>query len=182
MMLQIMNKTHGKLFKIGLSNMNVRENCKLLDVGFGGGKALKAISKRYENIKLFGIDFSDVAIKVASKNNKKDIKTGKMILLKADIEFIPFRDNSFDVITAFQTHYHWRNMESKMKEIYRVLNENGQFLIVAEKYKINYHMQAYKTEREMKELLLKTGYKNIEYQETKYDICMKGVKNKTFKQ
>ena len=63
-----------------------------------------------------------------------------------------------------------------MKEIYRVLNENGQFLIIAEKYKINYHMMEYKTEREMKELFNKTGYKNIEYTDTKYNMCIKVVK------
>ena len=176
LMLKIMNKTHGTLFKSGLSYINVSENNKLLDVGFGGGKVLKTISRRYENVLLFGIDFADIAIKVASKNNKKDIQTGKMTLIKADIEIIPFPDQFFDVITAFQTHYHWQNIESKMKEIFRVLSENGQFLIAAELYKINYHMQAYKTAHEMKELLLKTGYKTVEYQETKYSVCMKGIK------
>ena len=77
---------------------------------------IKTISRRYENVLLFGIDFAYVAIKVALKNNKKDIQTGKMTLIKADIENIPFPDQFFD------------------------------------------------------------GYKNVEYQETKYRICMKGVK------
>jgi len=89
---------------------------------------------------LFGIDFSEEALKTGSKNNKKDIERGKMILLQADIEKMPFSDCHFDIITTFQTHYHWQDLDRKLKEIYRVLNKNSQFVIVAEKYKLNYHM------------------------------------------
>ena len=175
-MLKIMNTVHKRIFIFGIENINVPDDCKLLDVGFGGGMALKLLSKEYTNIELFGIDFSEEAIKTGSKNNKKDIESGKIKLLQADIEKNSFPDYHFDIITAFQTHYHWQNLDRKVKEIYRVLNKNGQFVIVAEKYKVSYHMEKFKTESELKQLLVETGFLQIEYKETKYNMLIKGYK------
>ena len=175
-MLRIMNGAHKELFQLGLSNITVDENCKLLDLGFGGGNFLKIASKKYKNAKLFGIDFSEEALRTASKKNKKAIQNGQIKLLQADIGNIPFPDNSFDIVTAFQTHYHWKELYQKASEIYRVLNKNGQFIIVAEKYKINYHLEKYKTENDIKELFHTVGYKNIEYKETKNNMCIKGIR------
>ena len=41
-------KPNGPIGKImlGIENIDVKENCKLLDLGFGGGKLLKILSKK----------------------------------------------------------------------------------------------------------------------------------------
>jgi len=175
-MLRIMNHAHRDIFYLGIENITINENCKLLDLGFGGGTALRLLSKKYNNIKLFGIDFSKEALKTGTKNNKKDIESGKIKLFQGDIGEIPFSDNYFDIITAFQTHYHWKDLDKKINEIYRVLNKNGQFIIVAEKYKINYHMKRYKTENELKQLFEGIGFIQIEYMETKQNMFIKAIK------
>ena len=175
-MLKIMNNAHKNLFNFGLLNINIDEKCKLLDLGFGGGNLLKLVSKQYKNVQLFGIDFSEESIRIASKKNRKDIQNGKIKLLQADIGKTSFPENYFDIITAFQTHYYWERLPDKISEIYRILKTNGQFIIVAEKYKINYHMKGYKTENDIKELFSNIGYKNIDYKETKNNICIKGIK------
>ena len=175
-MLGTMNMAHKNIFKLGLENIRINDNSKILDLGFGGGMALKMISKKHKKIKLFGIDFSEESIKTGTKNNKKDIKNGKIELIKGDIEKMPFSDNYFDIITAFQTLYYWDNLDKKLLEIFRVLSEMGQFIIVAEKYKINYHMEKYKTKDELKNIFEETGFKKIEYMETKYNMCIRGEK------
>jgi ubiquinone/menaquinone biosynthesis C-methylase UbiE len=175
-MLKIMNNSHKEIFKFGIENLNIMDNAKLLDLGFGGGEALKLLSNRFKTIKLFGIDFSEEAFNTASNINKSDIKIGKIKLLQTDIKKIPFPENYFEIITAFQTHYHWDNLYSKIKEIYRVLNNYGQFIIVAEKYKINYHMREYKTENEIKTLFKDIGFRNVEYKEGKNNMYIKGIK------
>jgi len=178
LMLMTMNMAHKNIFNFGLDNIRINDNSKLLDLGFGGGEALKMISSKYKNIKLFGIDFSEESIKTGMKNNKKDIMNGKLELIKGDIEKMPFPDDYLDIITAFQTHYHWDNLDKKLLEIFRVLSEGGQFIIVAEKYKINYHMEKYKTKDELKNIFEEIGFKKIEYMETKYNMFIRGEKCK----
>ena len=176
-MLKIMNNAHRNIFKLGIENIDIYENYKLLELGFGGGGVLKLLSKKYNNIELYGIDFSEEALKIANKNNRKEIKHGKIKLLQADIEKIPFSNNYFEVIMAFQTHYYWQNLEKKIEEVYRVLKKDGQFIIVAEKYKINYHTKEFKTENGITELFKNIGFNQIRYGESKYNMYIKGIKS-----
>ena len=175
-MLGTMNMAHKSIFNLGLVNIRINDNSKILDLGFGGGKALKMISRKNKSIKLFGIDFSEESLKTGMKTNKKDIMNGKMELIKGDIGNMPFSDNYFNIITAFQTHYHWDNLDIKLLEIFRTLSDGGQFIIVAEKYKINYHMDKYKTKEELMNIFEETGLSEVEYGETKYNMYIKGVK------
>jgi ubiquinone/menaquinone biosynthesis C-methylase UbiE len=175
-MLKIMNNAHKKLFETGMEKLNIHENYKILELGFGGGMALKLLSRRYRAIELFGVDFSDESVKIASRNNKEDVENGKIKLFKADIGEMPFGDSFFDAIMAFQTHYYWEEMENKVEEIYRVLKDKGQFIMVAEKYKINYHMKQYKTESEMKNLFKNVGFEQMEYEEIKDNVYIGGIK------
>lgn len=49
-----------------------------------------------------------------------------------DVKKLPFKDESIDIVTAFETIYFWNDIEECFKEIYRVLKKDGQFLICNE--------------------------------------------------
>jgi ubiquinone/menaquinone biosynthesis C-methylase UbiE len=119
------------------------------------------LSAKTQHGMIFGIDISEEAVLTSSRVNEKDIKSGKVILKQASVSLIPFSDDFFDIITAIQTHYFWPDLKNNMIEVNRVLKPKGQFVLVSEIYKINYHMTKYKTMEELKELLLNSGFSNI---------------------
>ena len=45
---------------------------------------------------------------------------------------MPFEDNTFDIITAFETVYFWPEIEKSFNEVKRILKPGGIFLIVLE--------------------------------------------------
>lgn len=45
---------------------------------------------------------------------------------------LPFEDNTFDTVTAFETVYFWPDMEKSFSEVKRVLKPGGLFLISME--------------------------------------------------
>ena len=49
-----------------------------------------------------------------------------------DVKHLPFKDESMAIVTAFETIYFWNDIEACFKEIYRVLNRGGKFLICNE--------------------------------------------------
>jgi ubiquinone/menaquinone biosynthesis C-methylase UbiE len=53
------------------------------------------------------------------------------------VSSLPFADNMFDFVTAFETYYFWPNLNDDLKEIKRVLKPGGTLLIVNEVYKDN---------------------------------------------
>ncbi|MFF5996041.1 class I SAM-dependent methyltransferase [Lysinibacillus sp. KU-BSD001] len=177
-MLKIMNSAHIEMNKWALEKINMRKESVMLDVGCGGGKTLQLLSKMNADGQIYGIDYSEQAVKDSIRANKLDVATGKVHIQQASVTDIPFPENAFDIITAFQTHYFWSDLESSVKEVFRVLQQEGCFFIIAEIYKINYHMKAYKTKEEMAKLLKTTGFNTVEcyVNPNKKWICIKAMK------
>lgn len=175
-MLKIMNSTHSQKMIWGLSKIDMNENSIVLDIGCGGGKMIKLLSAKIKHGKIYGIDYSDEAVSASSKENQTDIQNGKVIVKKASVSSIPFADHFFDMAFAFQTHYFWPDLENDIKEVNRVLKIKAQFVLVAEIYKINYHMKKYHDQKALKDLFLKCGFSDVRIFETKQDLCVAGIK------
>lgn len=177
-MLRIMNTTHAGMNKWALEKLRIREDAVILDIGTGGGKTIHTLSKVNIHAKLFGIDYSEQAVKDSIRANREDVETGKVNICQASVSDIPFPENYFDIITAFQTHYFWSDIENDVKEVFRVLKQDGEFMILAELYKINYHMKSHKDKEEMKQLFNIIGFKGIEFYENKNKgwLCVLGFK------
>ena len=77
----------------------------------------------------FGLDISDESVKKAQKVNKAEI--GKRVkIIKGSAERLPFKDNSIDLITAFETVFFWKDPEKAFREIYRSLVKDGCFAVI----------------------------------------------------
>ena len=178
LMLRIMNTAHIQMNKWALEKIKPGEGSVMLDVGCGGGKTLQLLSKLSTYGKIYGIDYSEQAVKNSIRVNKTDVATGKIHIQQASVTDIPFSDNMFDIITAFQTHYFWTDLETSVKEVYRVLKQKGCFYIIAELYKINYHMKVYKTKEEVVRLFQQSGFNTVEFYENQNKKCIliKGIK------
>ncbi|HEK9102077.1 class I SAM-dependent methyltransferase [Bacillus pfraonensis] len=177
-MLNIMNTAHATMTEWALGKVKIKEDAVMLDIGCGGGKTIHTLSSMNKNGKLYGIDYSEQAVEDSIRVNKDDVETGKVNIRQANVSNIPFPEESFDIITAFQTHYFWPDLENDVKEIFRVLKHHGHFMIVAELYKINYHMKAYKTKKEMEQLFKKAGFNTVQFHEStnKKWLCIVGGK------
>ena len=54
---------------------------------------------------------------------------GKVEILEGNVESLPFNDDTFDIVTAFETVYFWPNIEKSFGEVKRVLKPGGIFMI-----------------------------------------------------
>lgn len=97
---------------------------KILDLGCGTGFMLNEIKKIYKlknkNLDLYGLDISEEMIKIANEN-----LNGKANLKVGDSEYIPWKDNTFDLVVCNASFHHFSNPEKTLFEIKRVLNSNG---------------------------------------------------------
>ncbi|MFJ7737399.1 class I SAM-dependent methyltransferase [Lysinibacillus sp. NPDC097287] len=177
-MLRIMNAAHSGMTKWVIQSGAIKDGDVVLDIGCGGGKTIQSLSKINRAGKIYGIDFSKQAVKNSIKANKEDVAKGKVIVRKASVSSIPYPDQFFDKITAFQTHYFWPNLASDVKEVFRVLKQGGQFIIISEIYKINYHMKSYKTKIEIQQLFENIGFQTVNIiEDTKKGwLCITGIR------
>jgi Methylase involved in ubiquinone/menaquinone biosynthesis len=123
-----------------------------------------------------GIDLSEDAILIATKKNRKYIDNGVVSIKHASVSELPFEDDHFDAITAFQSHFHWPDILEAMQDIHRVLKTGGQFVLVAEIYKIEYHMKEFNSVEKTKELFLLSNFKDVTQSTSQKSICVCGYK------
>lgn len=128
--LERMNKEHTSLSLWGISHIDINKNDTVLDAGCGGGINLKRLQQLAADGVTYGIDYSDVSVGKSEEVNRDLIDDGKIVVKQADVQDLPFEDNFFDVVTAFETTYFWPNLVNSFKEIRRVLKKNGKFAII----------------------------------------------------
>ncbi len=101
----------------------------ILDVATGTGDfAIEALKLNPE--KIIGIDISKGMLEVGrNKINKLNLQD-RIELRYGDSENLPFEDNKFDaVIVAFGVR-NFENLDSGLKEIYRVMTQGGKAVIL----------------------------------------------------
>jgi len=122
----LMNNVHKGVYKFGLELVEFKGNENVLDIGCGGGALIKEMTKRAALGRVYGIDHSEDMVKLAAKKNRKS----KNVEIKnASVSKLPFEDNSFDIVTAFETIQFWPDIENDLREVWRVLKPEGVFVI-----------------------------------------------------
>lgn len=132
LMVAMMNLGHSPVARWGLQFLNAAPDAKMLDCGCGGGANLRKLLKRCPNGTVIGIDYSSVSVEKSKRLNAKAISEGRCCVLEASVTALPFEDNKFDVVTAFETVYFWPGLADCFREVYRVTKTGGIFLICNE--------------------------------------------------
>lgn len=131
-MVAMMNSGHGKLADWGMSFLSLSTDAAVLDCGCGGGANLRKLLKLCANGTVTGIDYSSVSVEKSKRLNAKTISEGRCCVLEASVAALPFEDNKFDMVTAFETVYFWPGLVDCFREVYRVTKTGGIFLICNE--------------------------------------------------
>jgi len=129
-----MNESHFALTGWGLGKISIAPNNIILDVGCGGGRTIHRMAAIASAGKVLGIDYSPDCVAWSRAYNAAWIKEGRVEVLQASVDKIPFEDNYFDIVIAVETVYFWPNLAECFKEIKRVLKPSGKFIIINEVY------------------------------------------------
>ena len=129
-----MNENHMQLWQWGFSQLDFTEVKSILDIGCGSGLTVKLMAELAANAKLAAIDYSTDMVNLARETCSDLITSGRVAIVQAEVSNLCFGDESFDLVTAFETYYFWPNLVGDLKEIARVLKPEGKVLMVNECY------------------------------------------------
>ncbi len=107
-----------------LSKFLENRKATLLDIGCADGTTTDQISRLFPKLEITGVDIYAEAIRYASKT-KSHIK-----FVNADAHKLPFKARTFDFAVAIETLEHLHRPDQALLEIYRILKNKGQLVIV----------------------------------------------------
>lgn len=170
-MLDVMDSHHTPISLWAFDNLEINVHDLTLDIGCGSGLNVKRTYEKSYNAKSIGVDYSEISVKKSKETNNELIKKGFVEILKANVLDMPFEDNMFDVITAFETVYFWPDIIDAFKEVKRILKYGGKFSIILEcNGHYSSHLDAlvekenckFYNDEELRKLLFEAGFSSLE--------------------
>lgn len=127
-----MNHAHAALADWGLGHLPETRPAKIAELGCGGGRNIQVLLRKYPIATVTALDYSEISVEKAKRVNRESLQAGRCRILQGDVSHLPFKESTFDLITAFETVYFWPGPVESFREVYRTLQPGGIFLIVNE--------------------------------------------------
>lgn len=130
-LIEKMNVNHEGLARWSLNHLDIADDAIILDIGCGGGVNVDRFLKITRE-KVYGIDYSKVACEKSTLLNEIAICEGRCEIIQWSVSELPFDDDTFDIVTGFETVYFWPDFINDLKEVRRVLKNGGLIFIANE--------------------------------------------------
>lgn len=108
-----------------LAMLGVQPACRVLEIGFGNGRAAPAIVGQAADVKYAGIDISPTMVEEATRFNAQLVSAGQAEFHLAACERMPFVDASFDRVLSIGVMHFWMDPIPSLLEVRRVMRPEG---------------------------------------------------------
>ena len=125
------------LFSLGIHKLwrkrlaeELRDGCEVLDIATGTAEVAIEIAKKHPTAKMIGIDPSMNMLRLARKKVRVLGFAERIALVSAAAENLPFAEKRFDSATIAFGIRNTVDHELSLREIRRVLRENGRLFVL----------------------------------------------------
>lgn len=101
---------------------------RILDIGCGTGVFAGRIREALPNARVWGLDL--VAGMLEQGKPRWEHHAGTVQPVQGDSEHLPFRSDSFDVVTCANSFHHYPHQDRAVAEMHRVLAPGGRLILV----------------------------------------------------
>ncbi len=125
----LMNIANLRLIRTSIRLLDPAPTDTVLDVGFGGGVSLLALSRRVTSGKVIGVDYSrDMVKDGAALIQRRGLKS-RVSVEWGDVAHLPLAAGSVDQILSCNSLHYWADMRASLLELKRVLRPGGRLAL-----------------------------------------------------
>ena len=115
-----------------VSLLDLQPDERVLEIGFGPGVAVEAMSRLVTRGTVYGVDHSPVMLRRASGRNRSAVRAGRVRLTLAGAEDLPAFDGLLDVVVAVNSMGFWPDPPARVDELRRRLCPGGRIAIASQ--------------------------------------------------
>jgi ubiquinone/menaquinone biosynthesis C-methylase UbiE len=115
-----------------VSLLDVQPTDRVLEIGFGPGRAIAELSRRATRGTVYGIDHSEVMLKQATRRNAAAIRAQRVKLVQASSDQLPPFDEPLDAAVAVNSLGFWPEPTQRLIEIRALLKPGGRIAIASQ--------------------------------------------------
>ncbi|GEN65618.1 class I SAM-dependent methyltransferase [Chryseobacterium rhizosphaerae] len=174
---EMMNATNIGMTLESTKALVIEDDEHILEIGHGNAAHLKTIISLAQNVRYTGIDISETMHQEARRLNEAFGNQADFVLYEGSI--LPFKDETFNKIFTVNTVYFWENPVAFLNEIYRVLKDDGTFVLTfaqkdfMEKLPFTAYDFTLYNNAEMEELISQSHFKRMKTSEREEEIKSK---------
>jgi len=127
---RLLNRANATMNLHMVGALDLAPGAEVLEVGFGGGVALALLLAHEPTLRLVGVDLADDMVAQGRRRFAAELRTGRLELVQAAVEHLPFATGRFDAACTANCVYFWPDLDAGLRELARVLRP-GASLVVA---------------------------------------------------
>ena len=160
------NKRNEALNEAALAQLALKYGDRVLEVGFGGGSLLGKIASVATDGILVGVDVSPAMVAYCERQHPRLIKSGRLKLVCAGADAIPFPDGHFNKICSVNSVFYWPNIPGALSEFWRLLHAGGTLIMCftcrasIERKRFAKHLKLYDS-REIMSMMASCGFQEV---------------------
>jgi ubiquinone/menaquinone biosynthesis C-methylase UbiE len=174
---EMMHSTNIGMTLESIKALLIEDHETILEIGHGNAAHVKHIINKARNVRYTGIDISETMHYEARRLNQEYQEQVDFVWYEG--KNLPFADQTFDKIFTVNTVYFWEEPVEYLNEIYRVMKNNGTFVLTfgqkdsMEKLPFTqFGFRLYSTD-EMEETVSKSHFKRMKISEREEQVKSK---------
>jgi ubiquinone/menaquinone biosynthesis C-methylase UbiE len=127
-MTRVLNRGNAELITATVAALALQRDDTFMDLGFGGGLGLR-LAMSQTDAPLWGVDFSPDIVRAGMSTFRKQIVSGRLNLICADVADLPLRDGLVRAICSTNTIYFLPDPLKGLRSLRRVLSSDGRLAL-----------------------------------------------------
>ncbi len=128
LLLKLLNRVNAEMNRAVLADLPPGAGHRVLEIGFGGGDLMSSLLKA-PVASVAGVEVSDPALAAGRRRFGGEIASGRLTLMGAGVEAMPFEAATFDRVYSCNTLYFWPELAGPLAEIGRVMAPGGRLAV-----------------------------------------------------
>jgi len=126
---RLMAIKNAEIGRCAVEALDVGPRDRVLEIGFGPGRAIAEAARRAAEGRVAGVDRSEVMLRQALRRNRAAVAAGSVELRLGDVSRLPWPDGAFTAVFEVNSFHHWPDPLGGLREARRVLADCGRLVL-----------------------------------------------------